>query len=162
MIIRDLDTPLASGLAMTTHSMSSLVALGPAILLMGCRPLTVRSRGCPLQPEGAPPALYLRGTVACADRVSGLEFVALDLSFQPLAGPQAFYRRRAQWGNFQFRIIPRNELSQEVPFIQRGDSKNCFWRPLSLLKLEIMMIRMTSQKKNDGWAGRLGRIGMGR
>ena len=51
---------------------------------MGNRPLTVWSR-----------ALYRRGTVACADRFKGLEFVALDLSFQPLAGPQAFYRKRA-------------------------------------------------------------------
>ena len=62
---------------------------------MGNRPLTVWSRGCPLLPEGALPALYLRGTVACADKFSGLEFDALDLSFQPLAGPQAFYRKRA-------------------------------------------------------------------
>ena len=37
-----------------------LVAISLAILLMGCRLSTVRSRGCPLQPEGAPLALYCR------------------------------------------------------------------------------------------------------
>ena len=85
-----------------------LVAIGLAILLMGCRLLTVRSRGCPLQPEGAPPALSCRRHASASDSFQrALIHCTLGAALQPPAGPLAFSRRLALGSEFVELLIER-------------------------------------------------------